>query len=104
MTVEELSRASLTQLDINVTNESLHPLHRAMLEEVCESILASNPHDLPLNVMVNSVQAAFLAANAMFKGMLMGIRTESNTTQASVIINYRGQTFRISPDSGFYNA
>lgn len=89
MTAEELYKEVIESLKV----KTIHPLHKAILEECCEHAISNNITD---NEMLrNAAMIAFMTTNTTLQGTLKaGLKMADNIT-----LNYRGQSFTIDIDS-----
>lgn len=92
MTKEELFKQVLTDLPI----KEIHPLHKAMMEECCETALKNPENFKNTDTLINSVRIAFITCNSVLKGTLQGSLKSFDANQ--ITLNYRNQTF-IIPDN-----
>jgi hypothetical protein len=93
MTTEELYTQVLKDLPI----KEIHPLHKAIMEECCETAL-ENPDKLnDLDSLVLAVRMAFVTCNSILKGTLQGSLKSFDANQ--ITLNYRNQTFIIPYNS-----
>lgn len=92
MTKEELYEQVLLDLPI----KNIHPLHKAMMEECCETALKNPDNIQDLNALILAVRMAFVTCNSILKGTLQGSLKSFDANQ--VTLNYRSQTF-IIPDN-----
>ena len=93
MTTEELYQAVLDKLP----NKSIHPLHKAMMEECCENSINNPQNVTDRNTLISAVQIAFITCNSILKGTLEASLKLANADQ--VTLNYRGQSFIIPKNS-----
>ncbi|GGB64337.1 hypothetical protein GCM10007424_00260 [Flavobacterium suaedae] len=80
-----------------LTIEAIHPLHRSILEECCEHVLANT--NLDTQSIVIGVQVAFLACERTLRTTLKASLDSFNADE--ITLNYRGKTFIIKKDSPF---
>ena len=93
MTTEDLYEQVFKDLPIG----DIHPLHKAMMEECCETAL-QNPNNLKdLDALVFAVRTAFVASNNVLKVTLRSSLNSFNADQ--ITLNYRNQTFIIPKNS-----
>jgi hypothetical protein len=95
MKPEELYSEVLNSLNI----DKIHPLHKEILLECCENVLATKNQSLDLKTLKDSVTVAFLATSSSLKGTLNGALKIGNANVVS--INYREKTFEIERGSNF---
>ncbi len=93
MTPEELYNSVIDDFPIT----DLHPLHKAMMEECCETALQSNPEITDKKTLTLAVQVAFLTCNSTLKATLNSSIELADADQ--VTIDYRNQTFTILKSS-----
>ncbi len=93
MTKEELYKSVVDELPIG----DLHPLHKAMMDECCETALQSNPEITDKETLTLAVQVAFLTCNSTLKATLNSFLKLADADQ--VTLNYRNQTFTIPKNS-----
>lgn len=92
MTTEELYQKVMAELPI----KEIHPLHKAMMEECCETALKTPENLKDSDALINGVRIAFITCNSMLKGTLQASLKSFDANQ--VTLNYRNQTF-IIPDN-----
>jgi hypothetical protein len=61
MTSKELYYRIISQLQL----DTIHPLHKAILEECCETALNNKQSDIDEKQLVFGVQLAFLTSNSI---------------------------------------
>lgn len=89
MTAKELYEEVIDSLKI----KTIHPLHKAMLEECCEHAISNNITDK--ETLRNAAMIAFMTTNTTLQGTLnAGLKMADNIT-----LNYRGQSFTIDTNS-----
>ncbi len=88
--VEELKQRFLSQF----TADRIHPMHLAMLEEVCERVMENEVDD---ETRLWAVMSAFRTAHQLMVDMINGTLEASGADTAT--INYRGQQFIIRKDA-----
>jgi len=93
MTTTELYQSVIGHLPI----KEIHPLHKAMMEECCETALQNKQGVVDKKTLILSVQIAFMTCNTTLKSTLNASLKMANADQ--VTLNYRGQTFIISKSS-----
>ncbi|RTQ45851.1 hypothetical protein EJV47_23770 [Hymenobacter gummosus] len=82
---------------LNLT--TIHPLHKALLEECCENAVANEQGVTDPEQLRYAVYLAFSAALPALKGVLRGSIEAAQADQAT--LQYRGQKFVIPADSDF---
>jgi hypothetical protein len=85
---------------LNLT--SVHPLHKAILEECCENALANEQGVTDLLSLKQAVYLAFPVALAVMQGVVRGSLEAAHADQVN--LQYRDQTFVISSDSSILKA
>jgi|JI9StandDraft_1071089.scaffolds.fasta_scaffold499345_2 hypothetical protein len=93
MTKEELYKKAIEELNI----KEMHPIHKAMLEECCESALENSKAPILIDSLLAMVYVAFTTSNTALKAALTAAKSIGNADQ--ITLNYRGQPFIISKDS-----
>ena len=97
ITPENIYQEIIKKLSIS----DIHPLHKAMIEECCETAIKSNPEILDLDILTNAVQIAFLTCNSTLKATLQSAIELQNADE--ITLNYRKQKFIISKNSTLIN-
>jgi hypothetical protein len=91
MTQNELYQSVIGHLKLN----EIHPLHKAIIEECCESALENKEGVEDLETLIFAVQVSFITSLSALKGVILA----SLKFADNVNIDYRGQTFNIPKDS-----
>lgn len=76
---------------------TVHPLHKAILEECCENALANEQGVTDLTALQQAVYLAFTVALSVMQGVVRGSLEAAQADQVN--LQYRGQTFVIAADS-----
>lgn len=100
MTKEELYAKVVEPISKDLGVDRISTLHKAMIEECCETALASNKK-VDIRDLVLSTQVAFLTANNTLKSLVNGIL--DNTKEDRCAINYRSQSFVLDRNLKQYN-
>lgn len=87
----ELLGAVLTNLPI----QSVHPIHKAMLEEACEHVLKRKNEFDSMEQMEKAVHWSFHVLNPIFQSTMNALLEQAD----SVTINYRGVNEILTKDS-----
>jgi len=93
MTYQDLYARIVQQLKLT----TVHPLHKAILEECCENALANEQGVTDEIQLQYAVQVAFLTCLRVMQGVVRGSLEAANADQAT--LQYRGQTFVILANS-----
>nr|WP_315246640.1 hypothetical protein [uncultured Flavobacterium sp.] len=91
MTQNELYQNVIGSLNLN----EIHPLHKAIIEECCESALESKQYVEDLETLKFAVQVSFITCLSALKGTISASLEFADT----VTLNYRGQKFDIPKNS-----
>lgn len=78
----ELLEAVLANLPV----QTVHPIHKAMLEEACEHLLEKKNEFDSIEEMEKAVHLSFLVLNPMFQSTMNAMLKKADT----VTIDYRG--------------
>jgi hypothetical protein len=92
MTTKELQNIVIENLPI----KEIHPLHKAILDECCESVI-KNSAILDVEMQIHCVNISFIASFNTLKGVIKGAL--ESTDSDVVTLNYREQQFLISKNS-----
>jgi len=91
MTQDELYQSVIGSLGLN----EIHPLHKAIIEECCESALENKQNVEDIETLKFAVQVSFITCLSALKGTI----SASLEFADNVTLNYRGQTFNIPKNS-----
>lgn len=80
--VNELLEAVLANLPV----QTVHPIHKAMLEEACEHVLEKKNEFDSMEEMEKAVHLSFLILNPLFQSTMNAMLEQADT----VTLNYRG--------------
>lgn len=92
MNPEELFHQLLSDLSI----KSTHPLHEAILHEVCEKAIENPQGVTDVPTLIYACQVAFLTNLKLLQSTLISSMDATDADQ--VTLNYRNQTFVIKRD------
>jgi len=91
MTQDELYQSVIGSLGLN----EIHPLHKAIIEECCESALENKQNVEDIETLKFAVQVSFITCLSALKGTI----SASLEFADNVTLNYRGQKFNIPKNS-----
>jgi hypothetical protein len=80
--VNELFETVLANLPV----QTIHPIHKAMLEEACEHVLKQKDEFESIEEMERAVHLSFTILNPIFQSTMISMLENADT----VTINYRG--------------
>ena len=89
--VNELLEAVLANLPV----QTIHPIHKAMLEESCEHVLKKKDEFGSIEEMEKAIHLSFLVLNPVFQSTMNAALEYADT----VTINYRGVKDVLTRDS-----
>lgn len=92
MTSEDLYISVFDSLPI----KSIHPLHKAILEEACENVIASKELPLDRSDLILAAKMGFIAGTKTLESVLRAGFEKGD----QITLNYRDQTFVIRPNDG----
>ena len=86
MNTEINTKELLASVLSNLPVQTIHPLHKAMLEEACEHALKQKSEYSSIEEMEKAVHLSFLVINPMFQSTMKAMLKVADT----VTIDYRG--------------